>query len=110
MPDPENHCPDGAESQAASAGGSALHTPLPSPVRVALGLAALVLLSGAAWGFLGGRFLLRRLSSTMHSSLENPSIVHLWPLVGEDGSPGPLNPLKDDPTAGRPLVNLSLGA
>jgi protein O-mannosyl-transferase len=39
------------------------------------------------------------------SILGNHSIVRLWPLVG---APGPLNPVKDLPTSGRPLVNLSL--
>lgn len=39
------------------------------------------------------------------SIFANHSIVRLWPLVG---SPGPLNPVKDLPTSGRPLVNLSL--
>lgn len=34
----------------------------------------------------------------------NYSIVRLWPLFG---SPGPLNPNKDLPTSGRPLVNLT---
>ncbi|HEY2837952.1 MAG TPA: tetratricopeptide repeat protein [Pirellulales bacterium] len=35
----------------------------------------------------------------------NHSIFRLWPLVG---APGSLNPAKDLPTSGRPLVNLSL--
>jgi len=39
---------------------------------------------------------------------QNPSLVRLWPLLGADGQPGPLNPPKDLPTSGRPLVNLSL--
>jgi tetratricopeptide (TPR) repeat protein len=38
----------------------------------------------------------------------NPSIVKLWPLVGDAAHPGPLNPLHDSVMAGRPLVNLSL--
>jgi tetratricopeptide (TPR) repeat protein len=41
------------------------------------------------------------------SVVTNPSIVRLWPLVGDEENPGPLNPPKDLPTAGRPLVNLS---
>ncbi len=108
MPDPENHCSDGADSRAASAGGSPFHTAGPSPVRVALGLAALVLLSGTAWWVFGQAVHAPFIFDDAFSVLENPSIVHLWPLVGEDGRPGPLNPLNDDPTAGRPLVNLSL--
>src|SRR5262249_40655889 len=42
------------------------------------------------------------------SVLENDSITKLWPLVGSDGAPGPLNPAPGMPTSGRPLVNLSL--
>jgi protein O-mannosyl-transferase len=37
----------------------------------------------------------------------NPSITHLWPLVGDSVTPGPLAPPRDLPTAGRPLVNYS---
>jgi tetratricopeptide (TPR) repeat protein len=40
--------------------------------------------------------------------LGNPSIVRLWPLVGTDVAPGPLDPPKDSSTAGRPLVNWTL--
>ena len=39
---------------------------------------------------------------------ENPSILRLWPLVGSAGQPGPLNPPRDLPTSGRPLVNWTL--
>jgi tetratricopeptide (TPR) repeat protein len=42
------------------------------------------------------------------SVLYNPSIVRLFPLVGTDAAPGPLNPPRDISTSGRPLVNLSL--
>jgi tetratricopeptide (TPR) repeat protein len=38
---------------------------------------------------------------------QNLSIVSLWPLVGTPNNRGPLNPLPNLPTAGRPLVNLS---
>jgi protein O-mannosyl-transferase len=38
---------------------------------------------------------------------ENPSIVRLWPLVGDAEHPGPLNPPREMPTSGRPLVNLT---
>jgi protein O-mannosyl-transferase len=42
------------------------------------------------------------------ASIENnPSIVRLWPLVGDVTARGPLNPPKDLPTSGRPLVNLT---
>jgi tetratricopeptide (TPR) repeat protein len=41
------------------------------------------------------------------SIVDNPSIVKLWPLLGAPESPGPLNPSRNRPTAGRPLVNLT---
>jgi tetratricopeptide (TPR) repeat protein len=40
----------------------------------------------------------------------NESIFTLWPLVGPAEHRGPLNPPSDLPSAGRPLVNLSLAA
>ena len=42
------------------------------------------------------------------SIVYNPSIVRLWPPFGDETSPGPLNPPRDNSTAGRPLANLSL--
>jgi tetratricopeptide (TPR) repeat protein len=41
-------------------------------------------------------------------TINNPSIVQLWPLFGNQEHNGPLNPPKNIPTAGRPLVNLTL--
>lgn len=38
---------------------------------------------------------------------KNESIYSLWPLVGATNHPGPLNPVPDLPSSGRPLVNLS---
>ena len=38
----------------------------------------------------------------------NPSIVRLWPPIGSSQERGPLNPPKELPTSGRPLVNLSV--
>ena len=40
--------------------------------------------------------------------VKNPSIERLWPLVGDDDLRGPLNPVPQISTAGRPLVNYSL--
>ena len=37
----------------------------------------------------------------------NTSIRSLWPLIGTEEHRGPLNPERDLPTAGRPLVNYS---
>jgi tetratricopeptide (TPR) repeat protein len=41
------------------------------------------------------------------SIIRNPSITSLWPLFGTVEQPGPLRPIKNLPTTGRPLVNLS---
>jgi tetratricopeptide (TPR) repeat protein len=37
----------------------------------------------------------------------NEAIYSLWPLIGTTNHPGPLNPVRDLPTSGRPLVSLS---
>src|SRR5262245_25637873 len=37
----------------------------------------------------------------------NGSITSLWPLIGSDEHPGPLNSPPDLPTSARPIVNLS---
>src|SRR4051794_13534364 len=39
---------------------------------------------------------------------ENEWIHKLWPLIGTNGHPGPLNPGPNLPSSPRPLVNLSL--
>src|SRR5215218_7098688 len=38
---------------------------------------------------------------------KNSSIRSLWPLISTTGRPGPLNPVAELPTSGRPLVNLT---
>jgi tetratricopeptide (TPR) repeat protein len=38
---------------------------------------------------------------------KNSSIKSVWPLVGSTERPGPLNPPRELPTSGRPLVNLT---
>lgn len=40
--------------------------------------------------------------------VQNDSIIHLWPLFGSPGHPGPFSQTRDLPTSGRPIVNLSL--
>src|SRR5262245_61410502 len=43
-----------------------------------------------------------------HATIENnSSIVSLFPVIGTREQPGPLRPVPDLPTSGRPLVNLS---
>lgn len=39
--------------------------------------------------------------------VDNMSIRRLWPLIGSAEHPGPLNPPRDEPAAGRPIVNWS---
>src|SRR4029079_2208095 len=39
--------------------------------------------------------------------VENPSIVRLWPPIGDASERGPLNPPGLSPTSRRPLANLS---
>src|SRR5262245_11351333 len=38
---------------------------------------------------------------------DNVSILSLWPLIGTTEHRGPLNPVPELPTSGRPLVNLT---
>ena len=38
---------------------------------------------------------------------KNSSIRSLWPLISSTERPGPLNPMPDLPTSGRPLVNVT---
>jgi tetratricopeptide (TPR) repeat protein len=38
----------------------------------------------------------------------NPSIVHLWPLIAHEKDGGPLNPPANRPTSARPIVNFTL--
>ncbi len=67
-----------------------------------------VLLAGAAgavyWPSLNSPFVF----DDSGSVTDNPSIVRLWPRIGDSKHPGPLNPPAELPTSGRPLVNLSL--
>ena len=98
--------------QVAKAPAGAARQSLPASVKIshgtALALAALVLVGGAVWWIYGGALHAPFVFDDYDSVLGNPSIVRLWPLVGNAESPGPLNPPKDFVTAGRPLVNLSL--
>jgi protein O-mannosyl-transferase len=69
---------------------------------------SVLLLTGAAWVVYGTAMRAPFIFDDRISVVQNPSITKLWPLLGEDGGSGPLTPLKDSVTAGRPLVNLSL--
>jgi tetratricopeptide (TPR) repeat protein len=77
--------------------------------RAAGGIALRIAALGVLWGSLWIVY-----SPTLHAPLmfdddfsifRNSSITKLWPLVG---NPGPLNPPKQLPISGRPLINLSL--
>ncbi len=91
-------------------------TPVPAELRprsaaldgLPLLLAALTLLIGAVWMVYGRAVDSPFLFDDRISVLGNPSIVRLWPLIGDAEQRGPLNPPRSLPTSGRPLVNLSL--
>src|SRR5262245_17287744 len=83
--------------------------PRRSPQREAiLTLGALAGLAGTVWVIYGRAVSSPFIFDDRVSVVENPSIVRLWPPIGNSGRPGPLNPGKDNATSGRPLVNLSL--
>ena len=42
--------------------------------------------------------------------VDDPSIRQLWPLVGSEESPGPLNPSESSAVHGRPIVSLTFAA
>ncbi len=71
-------------------------------------LAALVLIGGALAAIYGHAIDSPFLFDDTSGIIKNSSITRLWPLVGDTERPGPLNPAKNLPTSGRPLVSLSL--
>jgi protein O-mannosyl-transferase len=73
---------------------------LPSLAAMAVIGCALLIVYGRAWN---SPFVF----DDSLSILQNPSLVRLWPLMSDQQHPGPLNPPKDLPTSGRPLVNLT---
>jgi tetratricopeptide (TPR) repeat protein len=77
---------------------------LPEPALAAGGFLLLAIVALAVyWRVLAAPFVF----DDQASIVRNPSIVRLWPLIGEAGTPGPLAPSSNRPTAGRPLVNVS---
>jgi tetratricopeptide (TPR) repeat protein len=68
---------------------------------------AVVLLGGAVYLTYGQAVDAPFIFDDPPSIENNPSITRLWPLVGDESARGPLNPPKDLPTSGRPLVNLT---
>ncbi len=76
--------------------------------ELAWSLGASVLLGGMVWLVYGRIVDSPFIFDDRISVTENPSIVRLWPPIGDSEQPGPLNPPKNTPTSGRPLVNLSL--
>lgn len=71
-------------------------------------ITAAILLSGVIWTVYGRGIHAPFIFDDESSVERNPSIKRLWPLFGDLDGPGPLKPLQDSTTAGRPLVNLSL--
>lgn len=80
----------------------------PAPVDWAVLLSVLALLAIVAWFVYGRAIHAPFIFDDRISVVQNGSIVKLYPLLGEAGRGGPLTPLKDTVTAGRPVVNLSL--
>ncbi len=78
------------------------------PKHVLPRVAAVLGLAGAIWLAYGGAIHTPFIFDDRPSIEDNMSIVRLWPLVGDATARGPLNPPKDLPTSGRPLVNLTL--
>src|SRR3954462_13507822 len=63
----------------------------------------LAFLIGAVYG---PRISVPFVSDDRETIMGNPSILQLWPLVGENET-GALNPQPEFPTPGRPVINLS---
>jgi protein O-mannosyl-transferase len=73
-------------------------------------LVAAALLLGAVWLVYGRSLDAPFICDDSLSVVENDSIRHLWPPVGNAEHPGPLRPPQDAPTCGRTLVNWTLAA
>lgn len=69
---------------------------------------ALVLLAGAAAAVYSRAIDSPFVFDDDVSIVKNPSIVALWPIVGDAQHPAPLSPPKELPNSGRPLVNLTM--
>jgi len=67
---------------------------------------ALVLI-GAVCACYGGALRGEFLFDDTATILNNPSIAHLWPMIGSGAGAGPLNPPPNRPTSARPIVNLT---
>ncbi|HMB95233.1 MAG TPA: tetratricopeptide repeat protein [Tepidisphaeraceae bacterium] len=81
---------------------------MPTAIRFALPLAAMVLMSAIVFGIYAKALDSPFFFDDEISVLDNVSIVRLWPLWGDAAHRGPLNPTNHLPVSGRPLVNLSL--
>jgi Flp pilus assembly protein TadD len=64
-------------------------------------------LIGAVCACYGGALRGEFLFDDTATILNNPSITHLWPLIGSGAGAGPLNPPPNRPTSARPIVNLT---
>jgi len=73
-----------------------------------LSAGAVVLLGCAVWLAYGQAIEAPFILDDPPSVTDNPSIVRLWSLIGDDSQRGPLNPPKDLPTSGRPLVEFDV--
>ncbi|HEY1629603.1 MAG TPA: hypothetical protein VGF52_07070, partial [Tepidisphaeraceae bacterium] len=71
-------------------------------------IATAIILAIAVWAVYGWGLRAPLVFDDLSSLISNPSILHVWPLWGDAEHPGPLNPPKGGPMAGRPLANLTL--
>lgn len=85
------------------------HTPSATPRELPTWLTA-VALAATIWLIYRSSLSAPWIFDDSLSVLSNPTIVALWPLVGDTGAPGPLQPPIENPMSARPLVNLSFAA
>ena len=109
MADPKKKRPRTSQAVPLSA-DAASRNPATALEKAAKSLAALVIISGAAWIVFGRAVDAPFILDDASSVSQNSSIRKLWPLFGDPAVPGPLRPPQNAATSGRPLVNLSLAA
>ncbi|TWT53441.1 lipoprotein NlpI [Rubripirellula amarantea] len=82
--------------------------PQQSPIQRRYFALGVLVLSALAFWLYRPAFDYPMIFDDVASILENNSVHHLWPLIGESGEYGPLKPKPGQPFTARPLVNLSI--
>lgn len=101
-----NPAADDSHAQSATNFAEPNDAALASPRTSILFLCGMMFLCAAVWFVYAGTTSAPFLFDDYSSIKQNPSIVNLFPLVGDEGQ-APLSPPRDSPTSARPLVNLS---